>query len=92
MPPAFILSHDQTLKFMFHAGAGGMTDVGTVHFKEPLCTKLNDLSDQGRTGVHIPITYGYVKRTVRTAWLLPSTQRLENVGPGAAAHMSLHLD
>jgi len=45
---------------MFHAGAGGMTDVGTVHFKEPLCTKLNDLSDQGRTGVHIPITYGYV--------------------------------
>jgi hypothetical protein len=50
MPPAFILSHDQTLKFMFHAGAGGMTDVGTVHFKEPLCTKVNDPSDRSRTG------------------------------------------
>jgi len=35
---------------MFHAGAGGMTDVGTVHFKEPLCTKVNDPSDRSRIG------------------------------------------
>jgi hypothetical protein len=60
-----------------------MTDVGTVHFKEPLCTKLNDLSDQGRTGVHIPITNGYVKRTVRTAWLFyRAPNALKTLDPG----------
>jgi hypothetical protein len=78
---------------MFHAGAGGMTDVGTVHFKEPLCTKLNDLSDQ-RPDRRSYSNYEWIREKDCENGLafLPSTQRLENVGPGAAAHMSLHLD
>src|ERR1700712_3516780 len=50
------------------------------------------MSDRSRTGVLIPITNGYVKRTCENDLALPSTQRLENAGPGAAAHMSLHLE
>ena len=54
--------------------------------------KNEHMSDRSRTGVLIPITNGYVKRTCENDLALPSTQRLENAGPGAAAHMSLHLE
>jgi hypothetical protein len=40
MPPAFILSHDQTLKFMYDKIAVEFHDQA-AHFKEPLCTKTN---------------------------------------------------
>ena len=39
MPPAFVLSQDQTLKFDVHPSAGGITDVRAAHFKEPFLHK-----------------------------------------------------
>jgi hypothetical protein len=40
MPPAFVLSHDQTLKFMLPSSASGITSVRKPHLKDPLCTFL----------------------------------------------------
>ena len=59
MPPAFVLSHDQTLKFMSAASEGGISPVSnpisrtrSAHFfRSPHRTKP----------AWQPITYGYVK-------------------------------
>ena len=59
-----------------------------AHFKELLCTYSSELPGANPDE---PITYGYVK-DMTSSLALPSTQRLENAGPGAAAHMSLHLN
>ena len=90
MPPAFVLSQDQTLKFDVRQSGRWNNPPEGRHFKEPF--------------LHKSITYGYVKdmywpppkrTSMENHWngiLLPSTRRLEAVGPGAAAHMSLHLN
>ncbi len=59
MPPAFILSHDQTLKFMYDKIAVEFPDQA-AHFKEPLCTISFRRPIQPKPK-RTPITYGYVK-------------------------------
>jgi len=68
---------------MFHAGAGGMTDVGTVHFKEPLCTKLNDPSDRSQTGRSYS-NYVWIREKDCENGLafLPSVNALKTLNPG----------
>ena len=59
MPPAFILSHDQTLKFMSDIIAVEFHD-HTAHLKEPLCTISFRQPVQPKPDKP-SITYGYVK-------------------------------
>ena len=76
MPPAFILSHDQTLKFM--------TNIIAVEFHD-------NVSISRSCSAHI-LTYGYVKDMYKSDLALNDPTSLEDPKDRvAAAHMSLHL-
>src|SRR5690606_18246685 len=76
MPPAFILSQDQTLKFVSHTNqpqAKGLKPASTC-FKEPMPAFSNVYGYEGQCSVGLNTGYRSLK--------IP--------GPGAVAHMSLH--
>ena len=75
---------------MFHSSAGGMTDVEAAHFKEPflhkyillwICNRTLEYSSRGEPR----------HRELRGTACFGRVSDALNVGPGAAAHMSLHL-
>ena len=55
MPPAFVLSHDQTLKFMSPTSASGITSVSQPHLKDPLCTFLQNAPPRPKPQTNIPL-------------------------------------
>ncbi|WP_235199819.1 hypothetical protein, partial [Sphingomonas sp. RIT328] len=83
MPPAFVLSHDQTLKFMTPSTASGITS-GKQHIIEVTCSAhyLQDARCSSRHTKH-PITNGYVKdiqnrlsfETIPDASITPDTDK-----------------
>ena len=64
MPPAFVLSPDQTLKFMSPSSASGITSVRKPHLKDPLCTFLQDtIKVETPTAPHyVWIREGHIER------------------------------
>ena len=89
MPPAFVLSQDQTLKFV------SLTSSARSEDRQPMRQELQgaDTCTVKRNG------YEWTCITHRTTWSFPRMWRrlrltgfrsLEVPGPGAVAHMSLH--
>ena len=90
MPPAFILSQDQTLKFDVRLPKGGIPSDNRSFQGAVPAQILHGYVYVGHASDHSPRS----KPAAMIHWNginLPSTLRLEAAGPGAAAHMSLHL-
>jgi len=65
MPPAFVLSQDQTLKFdLDHLDTTKVANRNSPNFKEPSCTKVNYLYMDMRKG-HMCKSANLVTRTTR---------------------------
>ncbi len=90
MPPAFVLSQDQTLKFDVppHSRRNvrpcSSSFLGAV--PAHLCETIRRSKNHNEQSPRMETCKGLCE----TAWLLPSTLHLEAARPGAAAHMSLH--
>jgi hypothetical protein len=90
MPPAFVLSQNQTLKFLNDPYAAGKNrSANEPHFKEPFLHNTYgvywDIGSQPRTPQKAARTIRPVERLV---YLAPDA--LKPSDEGAAAHMSLH--
>jgi hypothetical protein len=79
MPPAFILSHDQTLKFMSNFSPGGM----------PRTKASISRSRSAQNSIHV---WKRVKDMYEQLGFNRSSDALMPPETGAAAHMSLHLN
>ena len=62
---------------MFHIDPGGITEDNAAHFKELFPAQIN---------------YVWIREGLVSSSLIYRAPDALNVGPGAAAHMSLHLD
>ena len=76
MPPAFVLSQDQTLKFVSYTRPARRTaNRQSISYKEPITCTVKRNGYEGQYSRRLNLT---------------GTRGLEFPGPGAVAHMSFH--
>ena len=89
MPPAFVLSQDQTLKLCHILSKHGdnPADLLGMSFKEPIPALSNVMDTNGHASPHIACGGD---KDVAIGFNISGYRGLEFLGPGAVAHMSLH--
>ena len=89
MPPAFVLSQDQTLKLCHILSKHGdnPADLLGMSFKEPI-PALSNVMDTNEHASSQPDCGAW--KDVAIGFNISGYRGLEFLGPGAVAHMSLH--
>ncbi len=91
MPPAFVLSQDQTLKFVSHTNQARSCDRRPERHElqgADTCT----VKRNGYEGHASPIRRRGARAGCGNRLVLTGIRSLKTPGPGAVAHMSLHLN
>ena len=89
MPPAFVLSQNQTLKFMSDKPARGKTRTGRPASLGAVPAQIHITVDMYED-IRIPVEQAR-RGPVKERLVLPFDETQRSSPTGAAAHMSLHL-